>query len=166
MQKNMNEEEYIKTKEQLLKLQAVVAKYEGMTHDLASYVDEEPICHITVDDRNLMNIEDATYSYRKWKSDTPWKVFSTLAKFLHRTDGTYYMSTSYPRSNTPYIRERGDHLVPRKYSEMTREQLLISGEMVSEMIRIWNKYYMRVHKSVFYEDRNGLHEVEVKGRKS
>jgi hypothetical protein len=160
-EKIMNEEEYLEAKMKLLQLQSQVAEYENLSRSLGAFTVNSPLSFIHVDNPDTARIQDATFSYQAVKYDVPWKAFSALAKFLHVKDWMFYMSTVSPGSNKPYVRTKGEHKVPRNFSSMSYEQLSVSGKMVDEMISIWNKYFMEVHKNIYYEDFDGIHEVAV-----
>lgn len=78
------------------------------------------------------------------------KAFVRLAKLLHRCNEKFYMSETYKGSGIPHIRDIGNTKIPT-FNEMSYEQHLLSAEMLNEMIPIWNKYFAKVHETVWYD---------------
>lgn len=57
-----------------------------------------------------------------------------------------------------YIRSnRGLNI--RKLEDLTSEQMSLSGQMIDEMIAIYNKYYITAHRSVVYDPKDGTGKI-------
>lgn len=146
----MTQDEYLKIKEEADRLNRLVYEYEHKVVDLASSTQKRPINALTIKSSNVSNLEDVELVYRYCAEDIPWKCFSQLGKFLHQSPITYYMSTTHSGSNVPYVRqcENSAH-TPKRYSDMTEEQIKISGRMVEELIEVWNRYFQEVNTKAY-----------------
>lgn len=83
-----------------------------------------------------------------------WNCFCKLAKAVHNNSDEFYMSTAYPGSGRKYI--RGCVVPnPKKFEELTMEQMELSGKMVDELIAIYNKYFISTHAHVVYDEMKG-----------
>lgn len=160
----MTYEEYLKIKEESDRLNRLVYEYEHKVVDLSTATIERPINRLMIKNRNVDDINEVELIYVDTASDIPWKCFSQLAKYIHQSPVTYYMSTEHPKSHKPYVRECENAVTyPRRYSDMTEDQIKISGQMVEEMIKVWNKYFKKINKKAYL-----LHgvskrtEIEVK----
>lgn len=79
-----------------------------------------------------------------------WKSFIALARQIHPSGVEFYMDISHRR---PYIRNNTGK-TPR-INELTEEQKQMSIKMLSELIPIYNRYFMEANKNVKYYP-NGL----------
>lgn len=87
-----------------------------------------------------------------------WNCFCKLAKILHENSDEYYMSTVNYFNERNFIRS---NKVPSasKFEELTREQMQLSGQMIDEMVGIFNKYYMATHNAVVYDPGDGTGKI-------
>lgn len=146
----MTQDEYLKIKEEADRLNRLVYEYEHKVVDLASSTQKRPICALTIKSRSINNLEDVELIYQYGAKDIPWKCFSQLGKFLHQSPITYYMSTTHPDSSVPFVRGcEHSAYTPKKYSDMTEEQIKISGRMVEELIEVWNRYFREVNTKAY-----------------
>ena len=146
----MTQDEYLKIKEEADRLNRLVYEYEHKVVDLASSTQKRPIHMLTIKDRYIDNLDNVELTYKYCAGDVPWECFSKIAKFLHQSPFTYYMSTTHSGSNIPYVREceHSAH-TPKRYSDMTEEQIKISGRMVEELIEVWNRYFQEVNTKAY-----------------
>ena len=115
------------------------------------YVSERPLSH----PRNLKYDEPVFGYERKHHNQSVWDAFVILAKTVHEKSPKFYMDSAL--GGRPYIRETNSEKI-RKINQLSTEQVRISGEMLSEMIAIYNKYFVMLHEKVVYDPRNGLGE--------
>jgi len=83
-----------------------------------------------------------------------WSCFCKLAKAIHKNSDEFYMSTAYPRSHRKYIRSNTVPN-PKKFEELTMEQMELSGKMVDELVSIYNKYFISTHTFVVWNTMDG-----------
>lgn len=107
--------------------------------------------------RNIAN-DAPIFGFSKLYNSDAWNCFCKLAKLLHENADEFYMSTSYCHSNEKYIRSNVV-LSASKFEELTNEQMRLSGQMIDEMIAVYNKYYMATHVSVIYDAKDGTGKV-------
>lgn len=94
--------------------------------------------------------------YTNHYNQKAWDAFVILAKTVHEKSSKFYMDSTL--GGLPYIRSTCGETTPRKISQLSAEQVRISGEMLSEMIAIYNKYFVMLHDKVVYDPRNGTGE--------
>lgn len=129
--------------------------------NLAAVTTETPIWDYT-NTNNPDTMEKVVFAYRYDKSSSPpWKPFTMLAKELCRTDPVFYMGSTYPGSKTPYVRADSFGELPKRFENIPFEKLVLAGEMIDEMTRIWNRYYKMVHKTAKCRFDRELAEVEI-----
>ena len=138
------------------------AKAQMVPHfGLAAITTETPI----QDYRNTNNpstMEEVVFAYRYDKSaSAAWRPFTMLAKELCKCDSTFYMSTIHPGSRVPCVRDDGFGVVPKRFENIPFEKLVLAGQMIDEMIRIWNRYYKMIHKTAKYRSGRELKEAEI-----
>lgn len=92
------------------------------------------------------NIKDdiPVFGFKDLYDTEVWNCFCKLAKAVHNDSDEFYMSTAYPGSHRKYIRSNTVPN-PKKFEELTMEQMELSGKMVDEMIAIYNKYFIFTH---------------------
>lgn len=102
------------------------------------------------------NIKDdiPVFGFSNMHDADVWNCFCRLAKAVHSNSDEFYMSTANPWSYKKYIRSRTVPS-PKKFEELTAEQMELSGKMVDEMIAIYNKYFIAIHQHVVYDDMEG-----------
>ncbi len=105
--------------------------------------------------------KDATF-YKKTIDQDVWKHFLSLGKMIHSHNGTFVArGARYPYS--PYYADEKDKYVPSRVSQLTREQAVISAEMIDKMVEIFNEYMVKLHPTVTVIDVDGArHTVAVK----
>ena len=96
-----------------------------------------------------------------------WQIFFRMAKLLHKPSPKFYMTTA-KCDGRPYITYDKYPNAPKHVTDLTIGQQKLSLEMLNEMIPIWNKYFAKAHKSVWYDAKgNGsFQEVKVLYRES
>lgn len=102
------------------------------------------------------NIKDdiPVFGFKDLYDTEVWNCFCKLAKAVHNNSDEFYMSTACPGSCRKYI--RGCVVPnPKKFEELTMEQMELSGKMVDELIAIYNKYFIFTHTHVVYDEMNG-----------
>lgn len=115
------------------------------------YISERPLSSPV-----KLKDDEPVFGYdTKHHNQKAWDAFVVLAKTVHEKSPRFYMSSTI--GGDPYIRSTGGEL-PRKISELSTEQVRISGEMLSEMIAVYNKYFVMLHDKVVYEPRDGSWE--------
>ncbi len=104
------------------------------------------------------NIEDdiPIFGFSKPYDQDAWNCFCKLAKLLHENADEFYMDTAYCCER--YIRSTCIPSVS-KFEDLTNEQMRLSGQMIDEMIAVYNKYYMTTHRSVIYDPKDGTGKV-------
>lgn len=104
-------------------------------------------------------LDDApVFGFHKYYDRDAWNCFCKLAKLLHENRGEFYMDTVNYRCDKKYIRSNRD-LNIRKLEDLTSEQMSLSGQMIDEMIAIYNKYYITTHRSVVYDPKDGTGKI-------
>lgn len=147
----ITEQEYYELKAQVELLKQKVDGVKKPRADFASLVMEKPISYVR-------NIEDSlpVFDYKWSASGDEWTLFLRLAKIIHRPNNLFYMDSC---TRGPYIRSIKKGCAPRKFTEMTEEQIELSVQMLNELIPIYNKYYKEIHPAVLYDaDGNGLYK--------
>lgn len=150
----MYNEEFI-SKEQLEELEkkadelnALIKKLKNKNR-LADYCMLRPL-------NTPRNIKDdiPVFGFKDLYDTEVWNCFCKLAKAVHNNSNEFYMSTAYPGSCRKYIR---DCVVPnpKKFEELTMEQMELSGKMVDELIAIYNKHFISTHAHVVYDEMKG-----------
>lgn len=144
----ISEKEYFELKEQVRILQEKIGSIEKPKGDFSSIVAEMPITFV----RN--SVEDyPDFEYVKGVGNA-WNAFIQLAKIIHTPSWKFYMDSAGGKyDKNPYIRTIGNHQTPRKIANLTNEQILLSVQMLNEMIPIFNKYFKQTHEFVLYSDR-------------
>lgn len=124
---------------------------------IAPHVTVRPLSH----PRNLKD-EEPIFGYTGWVDQDVWSAFIKLAKTVHEGSPQFYMSTTCSGSSQPYIRQTGGG-TPRTIDQLSIDQIKISAEMLDEMIAVYNRYFLMLHKQVIYDPRDGsgpqLYEV-------
>lgn len=116
---------------------------------LADYCKLRPLSN----PRNLKN-DVPVFGFTGHYDTDVWNCFCNLAKSVHKNSDGFYMSTAHPRNHIRYIRS---YHVPsaKKFEELTRKQIELSGQMVEKMIAIYNKYFMATHTRIVYDNMDG-----------
>ena len=106
------------------------------------------------------NMQDGVpvFGYCGLYNQEAWNCFCNLAKLLHEENSEFYMSTTFPRSGVKYIRSTYTQRKSR-FDNLTNKQMQLSGQMVDEMIAIFNKYFIATHKNVIYDPKDGTGKV-------
>lgn len=101
--------------------------------------------------------KDATF-YRKIIDQDIWKHFLSLGKMIHSQNGTFVVrGARYPYA--PYYADEKDKYVPSRVSQLTREQAVISAEMIDKMVEIFNEYMVKLHPTVTVIDADGVRQT-------
>lgn len=101
--------------------------------------------------------KDATF-YRKIIDQDVWKHFLSLGKMIHSQNGTFVVRGA--RSPyAPYYADEKDKYVPSRVSQLTREQAVISAEMIDKMVEIYNEYMVKLHPTVTVIDVDGVRQT-------
>lgn len=100
--------------------------------------------------RNLVN-DKPVFGFTSFSDQDISKLFVAIGKSIHDRNGIFYMSTSYPGNTSPYIRQTETTKI-RLISELTEEQIQLSVEMLDEMIKIYNRYMIKCHPYVEYQE--------------
>lgn len=101
--------------------------------------------------------KDATF-YKKTIDQDVWKHFLSLGKMIHSHNGTFVVrGARYPYS--PYYADEKDKYVPSRVSQLTREQAVISAEMIDKMVEIFNEYMVKLHTTVTVIDVDGVRQT-------
>lgn len=101
--------------------------------------------------------KDATF-YRKIIDQDVWKHFLSLGKMIHSQNGTFVVrGARYPYA--PYYADEKDKYVPSRVSQLTREQAVISAEMIDKMVEIYNEYMVKLHPTVTVIDVDGVRQT-------
>ena len=115
------------------------------------YVSERPLsCPV-----DLKSDEPVFGYYTNHHDQKAWDAFVILAKTVHEKSSKFYMSSTL--GGRPFIRSTSGETI-RKINQLSTEQVRISGEMLSEMIAIYNKYFVMLHEQVVYDPRDGSGE--------
>lgn len=120
---------------------------------LADYAKLRPLSK----PRNLK--EDVPiFGFTKYYDQDAWNCFCKLAKILHENSDEFCMSQINYCNRGKYIRSNRIPSVS-KFEDLTNEQMRLSGQMIDEMIAVYNKYYMTTHRSVIYDPKDGTGKV-------
>lgn len=119
---------------------------------IAPYVTEKPLSapRKLKDDKPLFGFTD-------YYDQDAWNAFVKLAKTVHTKSPQFYMSSvSNYRGigGKPYIRSTVKK-IPRTIDQLSTEQIKISAKMLNEMIAIYNRYFVMLHKQVIYDPQDG-----------
>lgn len=116
---------------------------------IAPYVSERPLSH----PRNLRD-DEPVFGYIDYVDQDAWNAFIKLAKTVHTKSPQFYMDSSIHRGGCLYIRNTVGE-TPRTINQLSLEQIRVSAEMLNEMIAIYNRYFVMLHKHVVYDPRDG-----------
>lgn len=116
---------------------------------IAPYVLERPLSH----PRNLRD-DEPVFGYIDYVDQDAWNAFIKLAKTVHTKSPQFYMDSSIHRGGCLYIRNTVGE-TPRTINQLSLEQIRVSAEMLNEMIAIYNRYFVMLHKHVVYDPRDG-----------
>lgn len=119
---------------------------------IAPYVKQKPLDV----PRNLSN-KRPVFGFTERCNCDAWNAFVKLAKTVHTESPEFYMDTAYSgfcNYKEPFIRYNSKN-PPRSIRQLTHKQLLISAEMLNEMIEIYNKYFVMLHTEVTYDPKDG-----------
>ena len=153
---NLNELESLKAQ-----VNAIQKRIDELSapYSIANLCKKKPLSLPGFEDGDVR--KDATF-YRKIIDQDIWKHFLSLGKMIHSQNGTFVVrGARYPYA--PYYVDEKDKYVPSRVSQLTREQAVISAEMIDKMVEIFNEYMVKLHPTVTVIDADGVcHTVAVK----
>lgn len=103
------------------------------------------------------------FEFRSWSQSDAWGAFLALAKAYLRENDRFYMGTTstYGHYTRKYIRSTSPDKV-RVIAKAPFEKQLLAAQMVSEMVAVYNKYYVEAHKDIIYKPSRDEEPVIVK----
>lgn len=117
---------------------------------LARLCKEEPYnlpCFLERDARNPVTFD-------RLPNTDAWSHFLALGKSIHEKNGLFVQrGRKYP--NAYFYVDEHEKRIPKKLSELSKEEMEISAEMLDKMIAIYNEYMVRLHTHVFLRDDRG-----------
>ena len=97
-----------------------------------------------------VNEKEPTFVFSKRRNDDAWTAFMMLAKAYLRENHRFYMSETRTGSGVPYIRWNDSEKV-RIIAKEPYEKRVLAAKMVSEMVEVFNKYFVEAHGEVIYK---------------
>lgn len=96
-------------------------------------------------------------------SSDAWNAFLSLAKTYLKENDRYYMgeASTYGMSKRPYIRNVDSDKV-RVISKAPIEKQILAAQMVSEMVDVYNRYFVEAHKEVIYKPSQDADPIIIK----
>lgn len=140
----ISEKEYA---ELLMQIETLKQKVNGINPktSIVDLITEKPIACVAKTQDTYPE-----FKYNNSQLTDVWKRFLYIAKAIHSKSYNFYMDkTIYGGS---YIRCVGNHEYPKKVTDMTKEEIQISVQMLDELIPIYNKYFKLTHPYVLYSD--------------
>lgn len=136
------DEEYLELKRQIESLSRRL-EVSCRPRNFAEVV-EKPYGYVRcVDDKKLIFMPDRT------SHDDAWKYICWLGKCIHKEVSKFHRykgSSCVIKDNSPRT--------PRLITEMTDEQMILSANMMNEIVAVYNKYYKMANTHVMYTDGN------------
>lgn len=140
----ISELEYLQMKEQIAKLKDKIDSIGGVRsiRDMVKCLPYEYIKNMEDDIPIFVPVDCG---------GDAWNTFLRLAKILHTQDWRFFMDSRVGRCDMPFIRTIGNHSTPTRISQLSSEQILLSVQMLNELIPIYNKYFQKSHESILYK---------------
>lgn len=139
------DEEYYELKRKVEDLNKII-DHVNKPMNFASLVNEKPYYYIT-----SVNNEDAIFIARQSASCDAWQLFSRLGKLIHQNKSFFRPDKDITFGQLPYMRKISIDKHPRRIDEMSDEQIILSAEMIEEMVNIYNKYFIMANRYVYLD---------------
>lgn len=103
------------------------------------------------------------FAFEHYGQSDAWKAFLALAKSYLQENDRFYMDTTptYGCNKRKYIRFTSADKV-NVISKAPIEKQMLAARMVSEMVDVYNKYFVAAHKEVIYKPSQNEDPVIVK----
>ena len=95
--------------------------------------------------------------FSKWLDSDVWKHFLAIGKYIHSKNGVFIERNRF--GYYPYYVDHQDGFRPKRVSDLTKEEVAISAEMLDRMIEIYNEYMVKLHTQVVLRDYLGCMKV-------
>lgn len=99
------------------------------------------------------------FEFSAYGNSDAWNAFLALAKSYLKENDRFYMSTG--AYSNKYIRTTSADKV-RVISKEPIQKQILAAQMVSEMVDVYNKYFVAAHREVIYKPSQTEEPVIVK----